>query len=277
VFELTNDSTVTLVPPVGSARGVWTSALPAGATAFAVRESGDVPADGLAAVGGAATLLVPVAPGFKQVAFSYQLPPGAPPLRVRLERPTDVLEVLLEESGAAASGAGLAPVAPVALEGKTFRRYLARGAAAGATVDVVTAAGGGRAGSRLAVPALLVVVGGGMAVALVLAGRTRARASAASWAPRAAPTPALAVPEGRATRRTTPGWPRSRLSTTRSRDRTTIRRRRARPTRSGGGVSRRSWRARLPGPRPSSRLADTTVHARAGYGNRCDAGAAPPL
>lgn len=175
VFELSNDSSVTAVPPVGSPRGVWTTALPRGASRFAVRESGDVPADGLVAVGGAATLMVPVAPGLKQVAYSYRLPADALPLHVPVARPTGVLEVLLEESGGGATGAGLRQVAPVALEGKTFRRYVAQDAPAGAAVDVVTSTGGERPWPRVAVPVLLVVVGGGMAAALVATARRRER------------------------------------------------------------------------------------------------------
>lgn len=193
VFELSNDSSVTAVPPVGSPRGVWTTALPRGATRFTVRESGDVPPDGLVALGGVATLLVPVAPGLKQVAFSYRLPPAALPLRVPVARPTGVLEVLLEEAGGGASGAGLRQVAPVALEGKTFRRYVAQDAPAGTTIDVVAATGGGRPWPRVAVPVLLVVVGGGMAVALLGTGRRRARPGT-SAARMAAPVPRGRVP-----------------------------------------------------------------------------------
>lgn len=173
VFELSNDSSVTAVPATGSARGVWATPLPPGVTRVTVRESGDLPPDGLAVAGGAATLMVPVAPGLKQVAFSYRLPADGLPLRVVVPRPTGLFEVLLEEGGAAAQGGGLAPVAPVALEGKSFRRFLAQETPAGATVTVSAGTAGGRPASRVVVPVLIAVVGGGMAVALVAAGRRR--------------------------------------------------------------------------------------------------------
>lgn len=195
VFELSNDSAVTVVPPMGSPRGVWTTTLPRGARAFAVRESGDVPADGLVATGGAATLLIPVAPGLKQVAFSYRLAADALPLRVPVARATGVLEVLLEEAGGGATGAGLRPVAPVALEGKTFRRYLAQDAPAGATVAVTAGTGGGRPWPRVAVPVLLVALGGGMTAALLATARRRTRPPTSGA--RATPgVPTAGVPSG---------------------------------------------------------------------------------
>ena len=173
VFELGNDSSVTFVP-ADSGTGVWSTPLPPRATNFAVRESSDVPADGLVAIGGRAALMVPLAPGLKQVAFSYQLPEAAFPLRVPVAPGTGLIEVLLEEPQATASGLGLAAATPVALEGKTFRRFLAQNASAGGALDVaVVSAAAADAWPRYGVPVLLGVVGGAMAVALVAAGRRR--------------------------------------------------------------------------------------------------------
>jgi hypothetical protein len=126
-------------------------------------------------VGGAATLLVPVAPGVKQVAFSYRLPAEGMPLTVSVPTGAGLLEVLVEDPAATATGAGLAPVAPVALEGKSFRRFLAQDAPAGGSITVSAGAAQARSSARIAVPALLAVVGGGMVTALVLAGRRRPR------------------------------------------------------------------------------------------------------
>jgi hypothetical protein len=204
VFELSNDSSVTAVPPAGTARGVWSTPLPPGVRALRVRESGDVPGDGLTVVGGAATLLVPVAPGIKQVAFSYGLPAGGVPLALPVASAVGLLEVLVEERGGTASGAGLAAVAPVALEGKSFRRFLAQDAPAGATITVATAEPATRSGAQVAVPVLIVVLGGGMVAALVLAGRRRAP-------PLHVPAPALRVTTPAATTPPAADSPRERL------------------------------------------------------------------
>ena len=192
VFELSNDSSVTAVPPAGSTRGVWATPLPPGVTAVRVREDGDVPADGVAVAGGTAALMVPVAPGLKQVAFSYRLPPDGLPLKVALTRPIGLFEVLVEENGAAVDGGKLAAVAPVALEGKSFRRFLAQESPAGGTVTISAGEAAARPAARFAVPALLAVVGGGMAAALVVAGRRRPRAAAAREPTPATPTGAAA-------------------------------------------------------------------------------------
>ncbi len=174
VFELSNGSAFTIVPPAEGGEGGWSVPVPAGARDFAVRASADLSADGLALVGGRARLLVPVGPGLKQVAFSYRLPESAFPLRLPLDPGTGVVEVLVEDPSAAATGAGLAPVGPVVLEGKSFRRFVSQNASAGGTIEVTAAGAVAQPWSRYTVPALLGVVGGTMAVALVLTGRRRA-------------------------------------------------------------------------------------------------------
>ncbi len=180
VFELSNDTRTTFVPPAASPRGVWSTALPRGAANFAARESGDLPADGVVAVGGRAALMVPVAPGVKQVAFTYRLPGDAFPLRVPVDSATGVLEVLIEDPQGSATGAGLAPAAAVALEGKTFQRFLAQSVSGGGSVEVRVGEAPDRGAPRYAVPLLLLGVGGAMAAVLVVAGRRRAAPVAAS-------------------------------------------------------------------------------------------------
>ncbi|GLC26542.1 hypothetical protein [Roseisolibacter agri] len=190
VFELTNDTSFTAVPPTDGARGTWSVALPRGAADFAVRR-GEVPDDGMSAVGGRAVLLTPFGPGIKQVAFTYRLPSDAFPLRLALERPVTVLEVLLEDPRGSATGAGIVPVDPVALEGRTFRRFLAQDVKEGATVDVampVTA----RRWDRVVLPVLLVTMGGAMVLLLLRATRRQPTGAhvplaAASVAPPRAP------------------------------------------------------------------------------------------
>ena len=171
VYELSNDGPRTGVP--GSAgSGVWSAPLPAGATGFAVRASAEVPDDGMTATGGRAVLRIPLAPGLKQVAFSYRLPAARFPLTVPVDATTTVLEVLIEDPRGLASGGALVQAAPVVVEGHTFHRYLAQDVAAGTPVVVDFPSPPGDVWPRWALPALLAVVGGAMTVGL-LAGYRR--------------------------------------------------------------------------------------------------------
>lgn len=177
VFELSNDTSVTGVPSTLDTRGTWSVPLPPGARNFAVRP-GELPADGMSATNGRAVLQVPFAPGLKQVAFSYQLAEGALPLRMALDRPATVLEVLVEDPRGVATGAGLVATEAVALEGRTFRRFLAQDAPSGAEVEV-SLPGVGRRWESIALPVLLVGLGGGMLVLLLRStGRPRAARAA---------------------------------------------------------------------------------------------------
>ncbi len=193
VFELTNDSSVTAIPGGDGARGAWSAALPPGAREFAVRP-GEIPSDGMAAIRGRALLLAPFAPGIKQVAFTYALGNDDLPLRVALEQAPTVLEVLVEDPRAQVAGAGLVAVEAVALEGRTFRRFLSQDAPAGARVEVVLPVAP-RRWERAVLPALLVVVGGAMVVLLLRAVRRPATPAASRAAP-APPAPASTDADG---------------------------------------------------------------------------------
>jgi len=137
VFELSNDSSVTMIaPPGGGRRPVWQSVLPSGVEDFH-GEQGDVPADAIAARGGRAQVYAPFAPGLKQLSFGYALGPSAFPLRLPMESLTSVMEVLLEEPGARVEAPGMREVNPVSVSGRTFRRYLAQDLPASGVVRVM--------------------------------------------------------------------------------------------------------------------------------------------
>jgi hypothetical protein len=134
VWELSNDTTATLVQR-DSASPVWTAALPVGATDFAGGE-GDVSAGSLASRAGKVLLRAPFGPGVKQLSYSYSLPPSVFPLGLGMEKPTVVLEVLVEEPGAQVSGADLRSMPAATTGGRTFKRFLAQDVPAGSTVRV---------------------------------------------------------------------------------------------------------------------------------------------
>jgi hypothetical protein len=157
VYELSNDTTVTIVPR-DSVTPVWSATLPADATDFAPGQ-GDVAASALMRRGNRVELFAPFGPGVKQLSFSYVLKDGAFPLNVVLERQTGVFEVLLEEQAAQARGPSLRAQGSVSTQGRTFKRFLAQGAPAGETIriDVPTAAGATRVNVLIAVAVVIVL------------------------------------------------------------------------------------------------------------------------
>ena len=158
VYELSNDSTVTLVGR-DSLAPVWSAPIPHEATGF-VAGQGDVSPITLERRGDRVTLAAAFGPGVKQLSYSYALPPSAFPLTFAHERFTGVFEVLLEEPGAQVRSTNLRSMGEVTTQGRRFKRFLAQSAAKGETVRIdvpVTSAG-----TRTAVLA-------GLAIAIALA------------------------------------------------------------------------------------------------------------
>ncbi len=124
VFEIANDSSVTQILGSSADAWVWSTTFPQRASGFQVSQ-GDVPASAVRFENGRALVLAPIAPGLKQIAFTYSIPAAAFPLTFPLARTTQVFEILIEEEKGSATGANLKEVAPVALEQRSFRRFLA--------------------------------------------------------------------------------------------------------------------------------------------------------
>jgi hypothetical protein len=183
VYEISNDTSVT---KLDDARGTWSVPVPAKGRDFRVRE-GEVPADAMSFTGGRAALHMPFAPGLKQIAFSYALPIDEFPLDLVPDRNTSVFEVLVEDPRATVSGPKIAPVDPVVVEGRSFRRFLAQDVPAGSRLTI-DAPPPPPSWTRWIVPGLLGVLGLGMVSALAFPRRRRARPT-----PAAAPIPVLAA------------------------------------------------------------------------------------
>ena len=172
VFEISNDSSVTRVAPNESdAAAVWSSLLPGGASTPVVAD-GDIPAAAVRFANSRALVYAPFAPGMKQLAFHYDLPADAFPLRIPFENAAVVFEVLVEDPTGTATGARLAAVAPVAIEGHEFRRYLASDVPANA-VAVVSVPEVKQPPALLYVAGLTLLIGGAMTVTLARALRRR--------------------------------------------------------------------------------------------------------
>lgn len=182
VFELSNDSLVTLVTAEReNAPPTWSVAVPAAAVDVRANE-GEISPDAFAAQNGRVSVFAPIAPGVKQIAFSYKLPGSSFPLRVRSETPVVVFEVLVEEAQGDVKGQGFAAVDPVTLERRNFRRFLAQDVKADADL-VVEVPAGATSGRNMYIAGLLVAVGFLMMLAL-----TRSMQRAAAKRGRVEPT-----------------------------------------------------------------------------------------
>jgi hypothetical protein len=169
VYELSNDTTVTVVPK-DTLASIWSVPLPAMATSFA-GGPGDVAPAALSRRGDRVNLSASFGPGVKQLSYSYTLPERAFPLRIELPQ-TTVLEVLLEEPAAQVRGASLRSMGNATTQGRSFKRFLSQGTAAGEQIriDVPTAAAASRTRVTAWVAAAILAA---MAGALVIALRRR--------------------------------------------------------------------------------------------------------
>lgn len=134
IFELDNEGTSTVVAR-DSASPVFSVMLPAEAESLSVGP-GDIGAGAVEFQRGGASLFAPISPGVRQLALTYLLPVDAFPASFPVQRPTAVLEVLLEEPRARVEGARLGEVAPATIDGRTFRRFLARDVPRSAVVRI---------------------------------------------------------------------------------------------------------------------------------------------
>lgn len=158
VFELSNDSVRALVSAEGSsARPTWTVAVPQAARSGHMSE-GDISAEAFSFAPGRVSVFAPIAPGLKQISFSYRLPAGSFPMAFTAEKGAVVFEVLLEEPQGVVRGEGFAAVDPVSIEGRHFRRFLAQDVREGARV-IVELPSTRTFGRNMYVAALLVAIG----------------------------------------------------------------------------------------------------------------------
>lgn len=165
VFELSNDSLFTLIATESTgAAPTWSVAIPAAARDVRANE-GEISPDAFAAQNGRVQVFAPIAPGVKQIAFSYKLPNSSFPLAIRAEQGAVVFEVLVEEPQSTVRGQGFTAVDPVTLEGRNFRRFLSQDVKPDAQL-VVEVPTGGTPGRNLYIAGLLVAVGMLMMLAL---------------------------------------------------------------------------------------------------------------
>jgi hypothetical protein len=158
VFELSNDSARTLVTAEGASPSpTWTVSIPQAAQDVRVTQ-GEISPDAFSYAAGRVSVFAPIAPGLKQIAFSYKMPVASFPFTARAEHGAVVFEVLIEEPQGSVIGAGFAAVDPVTLEKRNFRRFLAQDVKDGsvATIELPASKLPGR---NLYIAGLLVAIG----------------------------------------------------------------------------------------------------------------------
>jgi len=173
VFELSNDSLRTLVATdTTSPMPTWSVAVPASAIDVRANE-GEISPEAFVAGPGRVSVYAPIAPGIKQVAFSYKVPNSSFPLSMRAEGGAVVFEVLLEEPQGFVTGKGFATVDPVTLEGRNFRRFLSQDVQANAEL-IVELPSSGTPTRNLYIAGLLLAIGLLMMVVLMRSMQRRA-------------------------------------------------------------------------------------------------------
>ena len=174
VYDLSNDSTVTRVARGDAAAGAtWQTHVAAGAGDFKVSQ-GDISAAAVSFANGVVSVFAPLAPGIKQLSFSYSLPANSFPLKLPLETETGIYEILIEEKIGSVKGPNLKEMDPVTVDERNFRRFLASDMPQNsvAVIDLPAPPPTHSIDSRYLV-ALTLLIGGTMILALAHAMRRR--------------------------------------------------------------------------------------------------------
>ncbi len=129
IVSIVNGGTTTRVGRDSTAP-VWRMRLPDGVVGPAVGE-GDVPASAVRFENGFVLVSAPIPPGEKQIAVTYDLPAGRKRLEVPVDQPTELVEVLAEDSLTTPVNL-LTRTDPMPVEDRVFQRFIATDLKAGA-------------------------------------------------------------------------------------------------------------------------------------------------
>jgi hypothetical protein len=178
IVVLVNGGTTTRVS-ADSTHPAWATGLPNGAVGFQAG-SGDFSGDALEVRNDSVMLFAPVAPGEKQVIYTYSLAAGSGPTRIAVPDSIGVFNILLEEFDRTVKGGGIIRADSQVIEGRHFLQWA--GPVAGASVVTIDFPGAGLRGWLLPilVGAVALVLG---LVALKTLGRRPATAGAGFGSP----------------------------------------------------------------------------------------------
>jgi hypothetical protein len=174
VYDLSNDTSVTRVAATETPSGAtWQTHIAPGAGDFRVSQ-GDISGAAVSYANGVVSVFAPLAPGVKQLSFSYTLPAKSFPLKLPLEKETGIYEIMIEEKAGSVTGPHLKEVDAVSVDDRNFRRFLASDMPENsvAVIDLPAPPATHSIHPRYLV-ALTLVIGGSMIVALAQALRRR--------------------------------------------------------------------------------------------------------
>jgi len=174
VYDLSNDTSVTRIATAETpASATWQTHIAPGASDFRVSQ-GDISAAAVSYANGVVSVFAPLAPGIKQLSFSYSLPAKSFPLKLPLEKETGIYEIMIEEKAGSVTGPHLREVDPVTVDERNFRRFLASDMPENsvAVIDLPAPPATHSIDPRYLV-ALTLVIGGSMILALAQALRRK--------------------------------------------------------------------------------------------------------
>jgi hypothetical protein len=149
IVVLTNPGFTTRVSPDSIHPG-WTGGLPPGVVNFQPG-SGDFSGEALVVRHDSVMLFAPIAPGEKQLIYTYSLPPGPGRVRIPALDSIATANVLLEEFDRTVKGGGIVKADSEKIEGRSFRQWVGP-VPAGGVVEIDFPAIGG---TRWLLPALV--------------------------------------------------------------------------------------------------------------------------
>jgi hypothetical protein len=124
VYDLSNDSTLTRVAKGETPAGAtWQAHVVNGIGDFKVSQ-GDISAAAVSYANGVVSVFAPLAPGIKQLSFSYSLPAKSFPLKLPIETETGIYEILIEEKAGSVIAPHMKEMEPVTVDERNFRRFL---------------------------------------------------------------------------------------------------------------------------------------------------------
>jgi hypothetical protein len=174
VYDLSNDGSLTRVAIGDAPAGAtWQTHIAQAASDFKVGQ-GDVSAAAVSYANGIVSVFAPLAPGIKQLSFSYSLPAKSFPLKLPIEKQTGIYEILIEEKAGSVTGPQMKEVDPVTVDERNFRRFLASSMPVNsvAVIDLPAPPASRSIDPRFLV-AITLLIGGSMVLALAQALRRR--------------------------------------------------------------------------------------------------------
>jgi hypothetical protein len=174
VYDLSNDSTLTRVAKGDTPAGAtWQAHVVNGIGDFKVSQ-GDIAAAAVSYANGVVSVFAPLAPGIKQLSFSYSLPAKSFPLKLPIETETGIYEILIEEKAGSVIAPHMKEMEPVTVDERNFRRFLGSDLPENsvAVIDLPAPPPTHSIDSRFLV-AITLVIGGTMVLALAQALRRR--------------------------------------------------------------------------------------------------------